>query len=138
MDIRVTSFEESERDIRSVRDAVFGEEQGVNRELDWDGGDPGCIHVVATESGGNAIGTGRMRPDGRIGRLAVLRGWRGRGVGAGMIEALVVSARRLGLARVYLHAQTHAIPFYERLGFEKDGPEFIEAGIPHVNMIKPC
>ena len=79
MHTKVTSFGESESDIRSIRDTVFGEEQKVPRELDWDGNDPSCIHVVATDSEGAAIGTGRMQPDGRIGRLAVLKQWRRRG-----------------------------------------------------------
>jgi predicted GNAT family N-acyltransferase len=135
MNTTITTYEESESDIRAIRDAVFGEEQGVPRELDWDGNDSRCIQVVATDDEGKAIGTGRMQPDGKIGRLAVLKPWRGQGIGAQMVEALIQSARRRGLEKVYLHAQLHAVSFYENLGFVKDGEEFIEAGIPHINMV---
>jgi predicted GNAT family N-acyltransferase len=136
MNIKVTSFEESGEDIRCVRDVVFGMEQKVRRELDWDGNDPHCAHVVAVDNGGNPIGTGRMQPDGRIGRLAVLKQWRNRGIGSGMLEALVETARRNGLEKVYLHAQVHAVPFYEKNGFDRDGDEFMEAGIRHMNMTR--
>jgi len=134
MNVRLTTYEESLDAIRSVRDTVFGQEQKVPRESDWDGTDPYCIHVVATDADGNPIGTGRLQPDGRIGRLAVVKPWRCQGVGAGMLAALVDSARRRGLERVYLHAQLDAVPFYEKRGFEKDGTAFTEAGILHINM----
>ena len=134
--ISITSFAESAADIRSVRDTVFGHEQHVAREIDFDGTDPDCVHVVATDAGGTPIGTGRIQPDGRIGRLSVLKGWRGQGIGARMLEALVVSARGRGLEKVYLHAQVQAIPFYEKRGFERDGAEFLEAGMRHMTMTR--
>jgi predicted GNAT family N-acyltransferase len=119
-----------------VRDAVFGHEQHVAREIDFDDQDPHCVHVVATDAGGTPIGTGRMQPDGRIGRLSVLKQWRGQGIGARMLEALVASARGRGSKKVYLHAQVQAIPFYERRGFARDGAEFLEAGMRHVTMTR--
>lgn len=134
MHMKITSYEKSEESIRFLRDTVFGQEQKVPRVLDWDGLDSRCIHIVATDSRGNPVGTGRMDPGGKIGRLAVLGHCRGRGIGAGMIRELVESARRIGLEKVQLHAQRHAVSFYERLGFEKNGEEFLEAGIPHVRM----
>lgn len=134
MNIAITSFEKSEGDIRAVRDTVFGDEQKVTRELDWDGIDPLCIHVVATDDSGRLIGTGRIQPDGKIGRMAVLADWRGRGVGRQMLAVLLEAARRRGLAEVYLHAQIQAVPFYARCGFRRAGTEFIEAGIRHINM----
>jgi predicted GNAT family N-acyltransferase len=134
MNTKVTSYEESGADIRAVRDRVFVQEQGIPQELEWDGDDPCCIHVVVSDSGENAIGTGRMQPDGRIGRLAVLEPWRGQGIGTKLLDALIEVAGRQGLEMVYLHAQLHAIPFYEKNGFEQDGREFVEDGIRHVNM----
>ena len=136
MNVKVTSFDESEGDVRFVRDAVFGDEQSVLRGLDFDGNDPHCIHVVAEEDDGSPIGTGRIQADGRIGRLAVLKSRRNRGVGGKMLEALIESARGRGLEQVYLHAQLHSIPFYETRGFETDGAEFMEAGIRHVTMTR--
>jgi predicted GNAT family N-acyltransferase len=136
VNIRINSFGESEEEIRFVRDTVFGEEQMVRRELDSDGMDTQCIHVVATDNRSNPIGAGRMQPDGKIGRLAVLKKWRGRGIGGRLLEALIESAQNLDLDKVHLHAQLQAVPFYHKCGFDKDGQEFLEAGIRHINMIR--
>lgn len=121
---------------RGVREAVFVREQGVPLNLEWDGLDESCEHALATDPRGVAIGTGRLLPDGRIGRMAVLPQWRGRGVGAAILAALVARAGERGLARVALHAQTHAAGFYARLGFVPAGETFMEAGIPHVAMTR--
>ena len=136
MNIRITSFSESENEIRSVRDTVFGREQGVPRDLDWDGEDPNCTHALAKYSDGSLIGTGRMRSDGKIGRLAVLACGRGNGIGGNILEALVGEARARRLNRVYLHAQSQTVAFYEKHGFRKEGSAFVEAGISHVRMIR--
>ncbi|MDP1907496.1 MAG: GNAT family N-acetyltransferase, partial [Hyphomicrobium sp.] len=113
---------------------VFVREQGVPLELEMDEHDPHCDHALAQAADGSVLGTGRLLPDGHIGRMAVLKEWRGQGVGALLLQALVEQARRRGHARARLNAQTHAAGFYRRLGFEVSGPEFIEAGIPHVAM----
>ena len=117
-----------------MRDAVFGAEQQVPRALDWDGLDSDCVHVLATDAAGQPVGTGRLQPDGRIGRLAILKPWRGQGLGTRLLAALVAAARQRGLERVYLHAQLQAVAFYEQRGFVKNGDEFVEAGIRHINM----
>ena len=136
VDIEITSFTESEDHIRFLRDTVFGQEQGVSRELDWDGEDTGCIHVLARNGTGMPVGTGRMRSDGKIGRFAVLANWRGKGIGGSLLESLVGEACDRRFKSVYLHAQTRAISFYEKHGFRKEGEEFIEAGISHFKMVK--
>ena len=136
MHIFITTFQESSPVIRQVRDAVFGDEQDIPRDLDWDGRDASCIHVLATGPENIPIGTGRLQPDGRIGRLAVLKPHRGRGIGSRMLACLIEAARARGIARVYLHAQTHSVPFYEKCGFRTEGEKFQEAGIPHVNMTR--
>ncbi len=136
MGIIITSFEKSAEDIRLVRDAVFGQEQQVSPELDWDGNDADSIHVLATDKEGNAIGTGRMQADGKIGRLAVLKQWRGQGVGAGMLKALVELACTRGFETIRLHAQVQVVAFYEKNGFQKQGPAFLEAGIRHIKMTR--
>src|SRR5712691_5675288 len=117
-----------------VREKVFVEEQRVPRELELDEWDEGCEHAVACDSKGRAIGTARLMPEGRIGRMAVLVEWRRRGVGAALLGALVALARERSMPRVTLHAQTHAAGFYRRFGFSERGGEFSEAGIPHVEM----
>jgi predicted GNAT family N-acyltransferase len=136
MDVTIRSFREAEKEIRFIRDIVFGKEQNVAREVDWDGKDLQCIQVVATDDETSPIGTGRMQPDGKIGRLAILSSWRGQGIGQKMLQALVRIAGEKDFQEVYLHAQAHAISFYEKCRFHKVGPEFLEAGIPHVKMTR--
>jgi len=116
-----------------VRYAVFVREQHVPEELELDEHDPPSLHAIALV-GGETVGTGRLTPDGRIGRMAVLPGYRNRGVGARLLLALRDAALAQGLPRLELHAQVHAIPFYQRLGFVADGPVFDDAGIPHRRM----
>lgn len=118
----------------AVRRDVFVLEQAVPEDLEWDGLDVDCRHVLATDLCGVAIGTGRLLPDGHIGRMAVVKAWRGKGVGRAMLAKLVGLARQRGDRRVALHAQTHAIGFYRRAGFEVSSDEFMEADIPHVEM----
>lgn len=122
------------QDLRSVRDAVFVREQGVPVELEHDDLDPLCHHVIARDGLGQPIGTGRLTPDHRIGRMAVLADWRGKGVGDALLRALVKQARRLGWRELALHAQVSAIGFYARHGFLPYGERFEEAGLGHQSM----
>ena len=117
--------------LRAIRRAVFIEEQGVPEELEWDELDGHCRHILALAAEGVGIGTGRLLPDGHIGRMAVLPEWRGNGVGSAILQALLQQARTEGYATVRLHAQMHALPFYARHGFTATGPEFLEANIAH-------
>jgi predicted GNAT family N-acyltransferase len=120
-----------------VREAVFVGEQGVPLALEHDALDATAFHVVALD-GARCVGTGRLLRQGqgmaRVGRMAVLRAERRRGIGALLLAALEAEARAAGLTAVELHAQVHAAPFYARLGYAPAGPEFEEAGIRHVVM----
>jgi len=118
-----------------IRFKVFVEEQKVPEESEIDERDPHCVHALARGDDGRAVGTGRLLPDGHIGRMAVLREWRGRKVGTTMIGALLELARAQGRRRILLNSQTHAMAFYARFGFEPRGMEFTEAGIPHREMV---
>jgi len=117
--------------LRAIRRAVFVQEQGVPEELEWDELDEHCRHVLALGPGEVVIGTGRLTPDARIGRMAVAREWRGLGVGSAILTALLQEAQNAGCVIVSLHAQVHALPFYEKHGFSAQGLEFLEADIPH-------
>ncbi len=117
--------------LRHVREVVFVLGQRVPVELEWDGLDPDCDHVLALDTVGQPIGTARMSADHRIGRMAVLAEWRGRGVGASMLAQLLELARARAWPEVALHAQAGAIGFYRRFGFVGEGDEFMEAGIRH-------
>jgi len=132
--VRPVNWSVSREKLRAVRRAVFIEEQSVPEELEWDEADERAYHVLATDDEGVAIGTGRLQLDGRIGRMAVAREWRGRGVGAAILQALIELARKEGCGVVRLHAQTHALDFYAKYGFRAVGGEFEEAGIPHRAM----
>lgn len=135
-DFRVepASWEVDMDDLRAVREQVFVIEQAVPREDEIDEHDPKSRHVVARDGDGRAIGTGRLTPAHAIGRVAVLAGWRGRGVGQAIVRVLLEQARALGYPSVELHSQAHAIPFYAALGFHAEGEPFVECGIPHRTM----
>jgi len=120
--------------LHAVRRAVFIEEQHVPEHMEWDDEDERACHVLATNLQGTPIGTGRLKHDCYVGRMAVLRAWRGRGVGREILTTLLDIAQKQGCGVVRLHAQTHAIEFYARFGFAVLGEEFDEAGIPHRQM----
>ena len=122
--------------LREIRSAVFIMEQGVPQELEWDGLDEHAYHVVALAADDTPIGTGRLLQDGQIGRLAVLKAWRGRGVGKALLDMLLVIANKMGNEEVKLHAQVRVLDFYLKRGFVAQGREFMEAGIPHVTMTR--
>jgi predicted GNAT family N-acyltransferase len=120
--------------IRAVREQVFIQEQHVPEGLEWDGLDDAAIHVVAQDKHAQVIGTARLLKDGHICRMAVLPEWRHQGVGSAMLKELLLIAQQRQLPKVFLHAQTTAIGFYERHGFHALGEEFMDAGIPHRHM----
>lgn len=132
--VRLVDWPASEPDLMRIRTEVFVVGQGVPATLERDGRDGECVHALAETLAGEAIGTGRLMPDGRIGRMAVLGPWRGKGVGAAILEALMAEARRRGFREAHLHAQSHARDFYARHGFVVEGEEYLEAGIAHVGM----
>ncbi|MEU6662919.1 GNAT family N-acetyltransferase [Streptomyces sp. NPDC046821] len=145
---------DSEADLEAcfgVRREVFVVEQRVPEELEYDVYDRGygTVHVLARRSDGEPLGTGRLLTGeaavaknggdasvGALGRLAVTKAARGLGVGVALVRAIEDAAAERGLAAVDLHAQTHALGFYERLGYVVYGPEFPDAGIPHRAMRK--
>jgi len=116
-----------------IRLKVFVEEQRVPPEIEMDDKDAVCVHALAY-AGGKAVGTGRLLPDGHVGRMAVLKQSRSLGVGGAILERLVEEARRRGMREVVLSAQTHALGFYRKHGFREEGEVFEEAGIPHQEM----
>lgn len=121
-------------DAQPVRYEVFVIEQKVPVELEWDDMDAASLHAVVYNEAGAAVATGRLLPDGHIGRMAVRAQERGKGIGGMVLSALVERARERGDAAVLLNAQIHAESFYARFGFMREGEEFMEAGIAHVTM----
>lgn len=136
--MRRVTWRDAHAALAGVRRAVFIDEQRVPEALEWDGHDADAVHVLASSADGTPIGTGRLLPDGRIGRMAVLAPWRARGVGNAILIELLAAARERGCVELKLHAQTHALAFYARHGFAAVGGEFLEAGIPHREMVMRC
>lgn len=132
--IELLPWSEARAEASAIREEVFVREQGVPRELELDELDTQCLHALARAPDGQAVGTGRLLPDGHVGRMAVRPAWRRHGAGGAILEALVDAARARGLRTVLLSAQTHALAFYGRHGFVAEGDVYQEAGIPHRAM----
>lgn len=120
-----------------LRFAVFVEEQKVPAEIELDEFDAQSVHAIAFDEHEQAIGTGRLLPDGHIGRMAVAQSARGQGVGSALLMALMGEARRRGHTHAVLSAQTHAVAFYRKHGYTEEGDQYDDAGIPHVDMRCP-
>jgi predicted GNAT family N-acyltransferase len=130
-----TVFSKEKERIMQVRYAVFVEEQRVPEELEQDEKDLVCRHALLLMDE-RPVATGRLEADGHIGRIAVVRSHRGKGLGSRIVKFLEDKAKAQGLRRVFLGAQLQAIPFYEKLGYRCYGNEFMDAGIPHRHMEK--
>ncbi|NBB09629.1 GNAT family N-acetyltransferase [Pseudomonas sp. SLFW] len=135
--VRVADWQKDNADIRRIREAVFIAEQSVPPELEWDAEDAGAgaLHFLALE-GDYPIGTARLLPDGEIGRLSVLKDWRGLKVGDALLNFVIAEAEKRDLKEQKLSAQVYATAFYERFGFTVVSEEFLEAGLPHVDMVR--
>lgn len=129
----VTFDDESSKLVGAIRQEVFIREQGIDPELEFDGLDDRAIHALVYADG-VPVATGRILDDGHIGRIAVLREYRGQGLGEKVVLSLINKAEEKGCSRVYLGSQTQATNFYLKLGFSPYGSEFMEAGIPHMWM----
>lgn len=138
--VSVVCWHDGEPLLRAIRESVFIREQHVPAELEWDGLDDGCRHALALTLKGDAIGCGRLVPPkgkkkiAQIGRLSVLPEWRDKRVGTALLEALLDYARSMNYPQVFVDAQVQAQNFYRRFGFEAEGEQFMDAGIPHIRM----
>ncbi|MDD3043881.1 MAG: GNAT family N-acetyltransferase [Candidatus Delongbacteria bacterium] len=130
-----TTYKDYGQKIRYVRHKVFVEGQNVPEDLEIDGKDDSCFHILLTKND-EAIGTGRMEMDGHIGRIAVLEEYRGMNFGSMIMNKLEEIAAKNGIKRTYLNSQVQAVSFYLKLGYEPVGDYFMEAGIEHRKMIK--
>ena len=124
---------------KTVRRAVFIEEQGVSEAEEMDGKDEEALHVVATD-GDDPVGTARVRftdeTTAKVERVAVCRSHRGEGIGRRVMDVAESQAVKRGADTAKLHSQVRVRAFYESLGYEATGDQFDEAGIPHVAMVK--
>jgi predicted GNAT family N-acyltransferase len=134
IEVRLGAWIDLRDEAAPIRYAVFVDEQKVPTEIELDDWDALSLHALALDAQGRVLGTGRLLPDGHIGRMAVLQSARGQGVGTALLRALLQAARARGDREVVLSAQTHAMPFYEKAGFIAEGDEYDDAGIPHRQM----
>ncbi|MFI4938943.1 MAG: GNAT family N-acetyltransferase [Burkholderiales bacterium] len=132
--VSIGSWAEQRAAAQAIRYAVFVIEQNIPVALEWDELDDLCLHAVAHDEHGQCLGTGRLTPDGHIGRMAVKKSARGFGVGSAILNALSATAEQRGDLVIKLNAQTRAASFYAHHGFSSVGREFFEAGIPHLTM----
>ncbi len=130
------SWEQAQPVAGPLRFAIFVGEQNVPQGIELDDLDAQCIHAIAYDADGKAVGTGRLLPEGRIGRMAVVKEWRRMGVGAAILEALMQEAGKRGHPEVTLSAQLQAAEFYRGFGFAVEGKVYEEAGILHQAMHK--
>lgn len=132
--VRIADWVDDLSDIRRIRTLVFIDEQSIPEDEEFDDADKTALHILAHDDRGEAIGTARLLDNKKIGRVAVVKPWRGKGVGKALIGFLMQMARDNGALTIELDAQVYAIPFYERLGYRVTGSEFMDAGIPHRKM----
>lgn len=116
--------------LKAIREQVFMQEQGVSAELESDGLDDSAVHFLAYRDQ-QAIAAARLLSDGHIGRMAVLKKWRQQGVGRAIMQVILNYSHSHAYPTLFLHAQTQAVGFYETFGFQVEGDEFLDAGIPH-------
>jgi len=133
--IRTADWDRDRELIRRVREAVFIREQKVDPAIEWDKQEETAQHFLIMK-GDEPLGTGRITTGGKIGRMAIAKSARGSGLGARLLEFIGEYARERGFDSVCLHAQTHASGFYRKAGFVPEGEEFVEAGIPHIRMVR--
>lgn len=134
--IELMNWEQAQTIAGPIRFGIFVGEQNVPPGIELDDKDAECLHAIAYDDAGKAIGTGRLLPDGHIGRMAVVKEWRRRGIGAMILNALIDEARKRGHKEVVLSAQLQAAEFYREHGFVAEGKVYQDAGILHQDMRK--
>lgn len=131
--IRVADWCHDRDTLSHIRQKVFIKEQRVPADMEWDEFDETSTHYLVTQDD-LSVATARLKPDGQIGRMAVLPEFRNKGIGNELLKFVLIDADNQNIKKIYLHAQVKAISFYERQGFVTDGEVFYEAGIPHQVM----
>ena len=132
--IKTVDFKDSFTEIEAIRTAVFIKEQHVPIELEWDEFDNDSIHILAYYKN-KPVGTARLLNDGHIGRMAVLKDYRNRNIGQNMLKYILNLAKDMSMQKIELSAQEHAVEFYKKYGFSVTSDVYLDAGIPHYNMI---
>lgn len=133
------SWDELEQDAKQIRKAVFVIEQQIPEQEEWDAQDALSLHFVVYVPDQHLnlvqpIATARLLKNNSIGRVAVLKQYRGQGVGCLIMQKVIEQAKIEQREYVELSSQVHAVAFYESLGFIKEGEVYLDCGIPHIDM----
>lgn len=131
--ISAAAWDQDQKVLKDIRRKVFIEEQQVPEVLEWDEHDTSAYHCLAWLDD-QAVAVGRLQLDGQLGRMAVLKEYRHRGIGLKLLQHLIDYHHDHFEKPLFLHAQHHAVSFYEKAGFEAHGDQFFEAGIAHFLM----
>lgn len=131
--IHAGSWQDLQADAKVIREAVFIQEQAIAPEDEWDQEDAIALHFVAYAQQ-QPIATARLLSNHSIGRVAVLKSYRGLGLGKKVMEAIIQQAQQEQRPFLVLSAQVYATGFYQQLGFQVEGEEYLDCGIPHIRM----
>ena len=135
-EIRSGSWAQLQQDAKRIREQVFIQEQQIAPEDEWDTEDSVSLHFMVYDHD-QPIATARLLGSNGIGRVAVLKDYRGKGIGKLLMEAVIAQARKEGREFLKLSSQVHAVPFYAGLGFAVQGEEYLDCEIPHIDMWMP-
>lgn len=133
LEVHIVDWQDKQDTLKSIRKSVFIDEQHVPKELEWDGRDTECTQFLASINS-IPVATARLTTEGQIGRMAVLKDFRGKGIGSQLLAAVIEQAKHAGYKRIFIHAQISVIKFYQQHGFTVEGDVFIDAGIEHRSM----
>ncbi|MBK0064396.1 MULTISPECIES: GNAT family N-acetyltransferase [unclassified Acinetobacter] len=133
IDIQKGAWKTLQQDAMFVRKRVFIEEQQIPEAEEWDAQDERSIHFVMYHDT-QPIATARLLENRSVGRVAVLKPYRGLNIGNKLMQAIVDYAKQQNLPDLKLSAQVYATGFYERLGFRQHGEIYDDCGIPHIEM----
>ena len=134
--VEIAKWIDDHTQLKNIREKVFIQEQKVTPELEWDGMDEKAIHFLVFNDKA-AIGCARaivIKDHMQLGRMAVLKEYRGQGIGSALIEKAMTTAKLNQLSAIYISAQCHAIDFYKKFGFEVTSDIYLDAEIPHRDM----
>ena len=134
--VEIVKWIDEHESLTMIREKVFIEEQKVTSQLEWDGMDEEAIHFLAFKNE-KAIGCARafvIENYMQLGRMAVLKEYRGEGIGTALLEKAMTTAKLNELSVIYISAQCHAIDFYKKFGFEVTSDIYLDAEILHRDM----
>lgn len=134
--VKQGSWDQLQQDAKLIRELVFISEQNIPEQDEWDDQDAISQHFVVYDQN-QPIATARLLANNSVGRVAVLKPYRGQGIGRLIMLEIIAYAQAQKRPSLQLSSQVHAISFYEKLGFSIQGDEYDECGIPHIEMVMP-